>query len=138
MTAKKTGRPYAAVPHDVLYSAAFSDLSGEAVRLLLLITSQTTKTNNNGWLHAAHSYCRPKGIASESTLKRAVASLISHGFIYRTRGHGIDPILGKNLPARYALTWLSLTQNRKGLFCDGFVPNAFEKWQPEKNQGCQN
>lgn len=138
MTAKKGVRPYAAVPHDVIDSAAYADLSGEAVRLLLIITRQTTAINNNGWLHAAYSFCRFKGLGSESTLRRAVASLVSHGFIFKTRGHGIDHVTGNNMPARYALTWLPLTKNRKGLFCDGFVPNAFEKWLPEKKSGVSN
>lgn len=137
MTAKKS-RPYAAVPHDVIDSAAFADLSGEAARLLFIITRQTTAINNNGWLHAAHSFCRFKGLGSESTLRRAVASLLSHGFIFKTRGHGIDPVTGDNMPARYAVTWLPLTKNRKGLFCDGFVPNAFERWTPEKKSGVSN
>lgn len=134
MTTKKS-RPYAAVPHDVIDSAAFADLSGEAVRLLLIITRQTTAINNNGRLHAAHSFCRFKGLGSESTLRRAVASLVSHGFIFKTRGHGIDPVTGDNMPARYAVTWLPLTKDRKGLFCNGFVPNAFETWRSEKNSG---
>ena len=134
MTTKKI-RPYAAVPHDVIDSAAFADLSGEAVRLLLIITRQTAAINNNGWLQAAHSFCRFRGLGSESTLKRAVSSLVSHGFIFKTRGHGIDKVTGKNLPARYALTWLPLTKNRQGLFCDAFVPNAFERWHPEKKSG---
>ena len=133
----KKMRPFAGVSHDAIDCPAFADLPGEAVRLLLIIARQYDG-RNNGRLHAAHSYCRARGITSESTLKRAVSSLIAHGFIYRTRGHGLDPITGKNLPARYACTWLPLTQNRKGLFCDGFSPNAFENWRPEKNQGGQN
>lgn len=137
MTAKKS-RPYAAVPHDVIDSAAFADLSGEAARLLLIITRQTAAINNNGWLQAAHSFCRFRGLGSESTLKRAVSSLVSHGFIFKTRGHGIDKVTGKNLAARYAVTWLPLTKNRKGLFCDGFVPNAFERWTPEEKSGVSN
>lgn len=127
-------RPYAGVAHDVIDSAAFADLNGEAVRLLLIVARQSNG-RNNGRLHASHSYCRSRGIGSESTLQRAVSSLIAHGFIYRTRSHGIDPITSKNIPAMYACTWIPLTNNRKGLFCDGFVSNAFEKWHPEKNLG---
>lgn len=134
MTAKKKCRPFAGISHDVIDSAAFADLTGGAVRLLLIIARQYDG-RNNGELHASHSYCRPRGIASASTLQEAVSSLIAHGFIYRTRGHGISAVNGDNTPARYALTWLSLTRNRNGLFCDGFVPNAFEKWSPEKNSG---
>lgn len=136
MTTKKKYRPFAGVSHDVIDSAAFADLTGEAVRLLLIIARQYDGYNN-GWLQASHSYCRYRGIASESTLSKAIESLIAHGFIYRTRGHGIDPATGENRPARYALTWLSLTKNRKDLFFDGFKPNAFEGWRLEKKSGGQ-
>ncbi len=127
-------RPFAGIAHDVIDSAAFADLNGEAVRLLLIVARQSNGLNN-GRLHASHSYCRSRGISSESTLQRAVSSLIAHGFIYRTRSHGIDPITSKNIPAMYACTWLPLTKNRKGLFCDGFVHNAFEKWAAHGNLG---
>ncbi len=127
---------YAPIDHKVIDSAAFADLSHSAVRLLIIIARQWSR-NNNGWLQATFSYCRKKGIGSEHTLQTAVESLISHGFIYRTRSHGM--VDGENIAARYAITWRPLCgkQNRIGLFLDGFMPNAFEKWEPEKNSDPQ-
>lgn len=127
-------RPFAGVSHDVIDSHAFSDLSGEAVRVLLIVARQHNGINN-GELQAAHSYMKPRGVGSEHTLQKAIAQLISHGFLYRTRGRGIDPRTGENTPARYAITWASLTKNRKHLHCDDFVFNAFEKWKDEEKLG---
>ena len=127
---------YAPIDHKVLDARAFADLSHSAVRVLLAIARQWNGINN-GWLQATFSYCHKKGIGSEHTLQHAVESLISHGFIYRTRGHGM--IEGENIAARYAITWRPLCgkKDRSGLFLDGFLLNAFEKWEPEKNSDLQ-
>lgn len=125
---------YSPVPHELVDSAAYADLQGEAIRLLMIVARQWNG-QNNGQLHASFSYCQARGIGSKSTLQKAVASLIAHGFLFRTRSHGF--IDGKNIPARYACTWLPLTKNRKGLWCDGFVLNAYKKWGPEKNSEVQ-
>lgn len=127
---------YAPIDHKVIDSAAFADLPHSAVRVLLAIARQWN-SNNNGWLQATFSYCHPKGIGSEHTLQAAVESLIAHGFIYRTRGHGM--IDGENIAARYAITWrpVCAKKDRGGLFLDGFLPNAFEKWEHEKNSDPQ-
>lgn len=127
---------YAPIDHKVIDSAAFADLPHSAARVLLVIARQWNGINN-GWLQATFSYCHEKGIGSEHTLQKAVESLIAHGFIYRTRGHGM--IDGENIAARYAITWrpLCAKKDRVGLFLDGFLPNAFEKWEPEKNSDPQ-
>lgn len=127
---------YAPIDHTVIDSAAFADLSHSAVRVLLTIARQWNGINN-GWLQATFSYCHKKGVGSEHTLQQAVESLIAHGFIYRTRGHGM--IDGENIAARYAITWRPLCgkKDRVGLFLDGFLPNAFEKWEPVKNSDPQ-
>lgn len=127
---------YTPIDHKVIDSAAWRDLSNSEVRLLTIIARQWNG-NNNGWLHATYSYCRKKGIGSEHTLQKGIASLISHGFICRTRCHGM--IDGKNIPSRFAITWrpLCAKKDRGGLFVDGFVLNAFEKWEPEKKSDPQ-
>lgn len=127
---------YAPIDFDVIDSPAFADLTGEEVRLLLIIARQWNG-QNNGKLHATFGFCKKRGIRSQTTLQKSIASLISHGFLVRTRGHGIDPKDGKNIAAKYAITWKSLCDkpNRIGIFVDGFVKNAYKKWQPEKNRG---
>jgi hypothetical protein len=63
---------------------------------------------------------------SENTLQRAIAELIRHGMIYRTRSGGYQ-----QGAAQYAVTWLPI-RNRQGLFLDGFEPCAWRDWQPEE------
>ena len=131
--ARKNGELFAGIDHSVIDSAAFADLNGEAIRLLLILARQDNG-KNNGHLQAAHTYCSQRGIGSDKTLTKAIASLIAHGFIYRTRSHGLDSQTRKRYPALYALTWLPLSSKRTGLFCSGFVADAYLRWSPEKNK----
>jgi len=118
--------PYAAIEHRVIDSPAFAALKPNAVRLLLLLARQLTK-ENNGHLQASFKWCKRYGIGSEHTLRDAIAELIAHGFIGRTRSHGANGAW-----ARYAVTWLPVKQ-RDGLFLDGFKAYAWRDWQmPEK------
>ncbi|MBI4290333.1 MAG: hypothetical protein HY661_02495 [Betaproteobacteria bacterium] len=115
---------YAAIEHRVIDSPAFADLIFSAVVLLLLIARQLTR-DNNGHLQASFQFCRKHGFGSEHTLRAAIAELISHGFLYRTRSHGANGAW-----ARYAVTWLPI-KKRDDLFLDGFVPCAWRDWQPD-------
>ena len=122
---------FAGIPNEVIDSPAFADLTGETVRVLLILARQCNG-HNNGRLQATYSYCRPRGIGSPHTLQDAIASLIAHGFIYRTRGHGT--LDGKNIHATYALTFRPICEKkyRKSLFMDGFVANAWHEWKPKE------
>ncbi len=126
--AKTRIAPFAAIPHEVIDSPAYADISHSAARLLLLITRQSTG-KNNGQLQASYSYCEPRGIGGKHTLAAAIKDLLSHGFIFRTRGHGFQS--GRNIPARYAVTYFPLgdREHLKGLFLDGFKPNAWKEWK---------
>lgn len=119
-----TKHPYAAIEHRVMDSHAFADLKPTAVKLLMLLARQLTKTNN-GHLQASFKWCNRYGIGSEHTLRDAIAELISHGFIYRTRSHGANGAW-----AKYAVTWLPIT-NRDGLFLSGYVVGAWRNWDEE-------
>lgn len=128
MTAKTSkNHPYAAIEHRVIDSLAYSDLSNSACRLLTILARQLNKSNN-GNLQATFSYCQPRGIGSEHTLRDSIADLIAHGFIYRTRSHGANKAW-----ARYAVTWLSITK-RDGLFLAGFESCAWRNWQPDQKK----
>lgn len=122
-----TKHPYAAIEHRVIDSPAFADLKPTAQALLLLIARQLTK-ENNGHLQASFKWCNRFGIGSEHTLRSAIAELISHGFIYRTRSHGANGAW-----ARYAVTWLPI-KNREGLFLAGFAPCSWRNWEPPKKK----
>lgn len=123
-----TKHPYAAIEHRVIDSPAFAALRPSSALLLLLMARQLTK-DNNGHLHGAFKWCSKYGIGSEHTLRDAIAQLIAHGFIYRTRSHGANGAW-----ARYAVTWLPI-KNRDELFLAGFKPFAWRDWMPTDKKG---
>lgn len=129
-------KPYAAIPHRIIESAAFADLTASAVQVLVLLIRQLGK-DNNGQLHSARTYMSSHGIGSEHTVERAIRCLIEHGFIFRTKAGGYG--LG---PARYAVTWLPIGKNREGLtHTEWFRLGAWHHWRPDdaiKSQGATN
>jgi hypothetical protein len=119
--------PYAAIDYRVIDSPAFAALRPSSVLLLLLMARQLTKENNNGHLHAAFKWCSKYGIGSEHTLRDAIAQLIAHGMIYRTRSHGANGAW-----ARYAVTWKPI-KDKTDLFLAGFKTGMWRDWvAPEK------
>lgn len=118
---KGVKHPYAAVEHRVIDSPAYADLTFSAQSLLTLLARQLTK-DNNGHLQASFTWCQRYGFGSEHTLRNAIAELISHGLIYRTRSHGANRAW-----AKYAVTWLPIGK-REGLYLDGFLPCAWRNW----------
>lgn len=123
--------PYAAIEHRVIDSPAYAHLTFSACALLLLLSRQLTR-DNNGHLQASFKWCKERGFGSEHTLRSAIADLISHGFIYRTRSHGANGAW-----SRYAVTWLPI-KDRNGLFLDGFKPCAWRDWAaPDKKSSRQ-
>lgn len=124
----KTIHPYAAIEHRVIDSPAFADLSFSARALLIQLSRQLTKPNNNGRLQAAHAYLQRYGF-SDNTVTRAVAELIEHGFVFRTRSGGFH-----QGAAQFAVTWLPLLDKRDGLSCNGFKPFAWRDWEPAQKK----
>lgn len=129
---KATEHPYLAIEHRIFDSPAFADLKPSSVRVLLAIARQLTvdyKANsrgisNNGHLQCAFSWCQRYGIASDNTVSSAIADLIAHGFICRTKSHGANGVW-----AEYAVTWLPI-QNHEGIFTAGFKQCAWRDWSP--------
>ena len=119
------GHPIAAIEKRVIDSPAFADLTPSAIKLLILLARQVT-LDNNGHLQASFSWAKKYGFASEHTLRRAIADLIAHGMIYRTRSHGANKAW-----AKYAITWL-LIKDKKELFLSGFKMQAWRDWEPDK------
>lgn len=114
--AKRERGAFLALPHAVLHSQAFANLSPYAVKLLIDIGSQF-KGNNNGDLCAAWKVMKPKGWRSEDTLHKAKHELQRAGFIVEMR-KGRRP----NVCSLYALTWQRLDPNDK----HDFGPRGFE------------
>ena len=126
MAAKtSTKHPYAAIEHRVIDSPAYADLTFSARSLLVLIARQLSK-DNNGHLQASFSWCKRFGFGSEHTLRDAIAELIAHGFIYRTRSHGANKAW-----AKFAVTWLPVSKDREGLHLGSFIACAWRDWKPE-------
>lgn len=124
-----TKHPYAAIEHRIIDSPAYADLTFSAQALLVLLARQITATGNNGHLQASFKWCSQRGFGSEHTLRAAIAELIAHGLIYRTRSHGANGAW-----ARYALTWIPISKDREGLFLAGFKPEAWRDWQPSEKK----
>lgn len=124
---KPTRHPFIAIEHRVFDSPAFVALKPNAKVALFALARQLRK-DNNGHLHATASWLKRYGIGSEHTVKDAVAQLIAHGLIYRTRSHGVN-----GQWATYALTWLPIPK-KDGLFIAGFAANAWRDWIPPEKK----
>ncbi len=95
-----------AIPHAVMASPAFKNLSGYAVKMLCSLGGQY-RGSNNGDLGAAWRVMQPQGWRSRDTLLRALRELIDAGMIEQTRQGGL------NRCSLYALTWHAIDD------CDG-------------------
>ena len=100
---------YAGLPHVVLDSPSFRNLSATATRVLLVLLYQYNGINN-GDLSAPLTYAKRWGIKSHTTLAKALRELQEADLIRRTR----DPTKGRKSPhgqcALYAVTWQSLDE----------------------------
>lgn len=125
-----TPHPYIAIEHRIFDSPAFVALKPNAKVALFALARQLRK-DNNGHLQATASWLKRYGIGSEHTVKDAVAQLIAHGLIYRTRSHGTN-----GQWATYAVTWLPISK-KDGLFLAAFVSNAWRDWQASEKKSTQ-
>lgn len=98
---RRCNASYVAMPHHILTSAEYAQLSGYAVNLMLDLFGQF-KGSNNGDLCAAWKIMEKRGWRSRDTLGRALKELLAAGFISKTRQGG------RNLSNLYAVTWLSI------------------------------
>ncbi|MCC4115340.1 hypothetical protein LLG90_08275 [Aromatoleum toluclasticum] len=102
---KRSGRDgvrFLALPHTVMDSPAFLELSAPAVRLLLDIARQFDG-KNNGRLVACMAAMKSRGWTSNDTLQYARRELEAAGLLALTR-KGARP----NKAAWFALTWAGL------------------------------
>jgi hypothetical protein len=105
------GGQFLRLPHVVLNSTAYRDLSHTERSLLLDIALQFGG-KNNGALVACRKYLAPLGWTSNDTVGRALKGLIASGLLIETR-KGAKP----NRAAWFALTWIDL-QIKAGLDID--------------------
>ena len=107
----KKKRSFAGIDRFVVNSDAFKSLSGNEVKLLLLMT-HLYKGNNNGDISITMSIMKD-WFNSNTTLLRARDGLYEKGFIV-INAYGGRSAEGKKLPHLYALTWLPINDLKPG------------------------
>lgn len=103
---KRDGDRFVVLPHIVVDSPSYRDLSHTARSLLVDIARQYTGSNN-GRLVACTKYLRPMGWKSNDTITRALKDLKEAMLLIETR-MGYRP----NRAAWYALGWYVLDYSR--------------------------
>lgn len=104
---RTTGRAdkarFSSIPHRVLDSPAFLELSSNAIKLLVDLCRQYNGYNN-GDLQIAWSRMSRRGWASKQTLYNAKQQLIEHGLIALARQGG------RHACSLYALGWEGINE----------------------------
>ncbi len=94
---------YVAIPHCVIRSHGYANLSAYGVKLLNDLLSQYYGSNN-GDLQATFSLLKNRGWKSKGTLNKAIKELVSSGFIEVSRQGG------RNKCSLYALTFHAIDE----------------------------
>ncbi|MBI4999073.1 MAG: hypothetical protein HZC22_19660 [Rhodocyclales bacterium] len=118
-----TKQPIAAIEKRIIDSDSFAGLPPSAVVVLLLMARNLEK-DRNGHVFVSTEDAKRHGI-NEKTLYRQIKALLAHGFICQTKRGGNGSC------SRYALTWLPLSKDTKGLHVDHFDSSAWRKWKLE-------
>ena len=100
---KRGGGNFTALPHRVLHSDKFGNLSARATKLLVDLLSQYNG-NNNGDLCAALKLLKSRGWSSNGSLTAARRELLEAGFLMETR------LGGRNRPTLFALTFFAIDE----------------------------
>ena len=94
---------FVAIPHCVIRSHGYANLSAYAVKLLNDLLSQYYGSNN-GDFQATFSLMRERGWKSKGTLNRAIKELIESGFVEVSRRGG------RNKCSLYAVTFYAIDE----------------------------
>ena len=125
---KATGRrergTFFGLPHAVMDSPNYTQLSSKGVRLLNDLGRQFNGSNN-GDLCAAWSVMEKRGWKSRSTLHYAIQELLHFEFVTQTRQGG------RHKCSLYALTWLAIDEC-KGKLDVNETNVASGKWKESK------
>ena len=112
-----------------IQSAAWRDLSGSAVKVLLAMQTLEKGDNNGNICFSDRMGAEMAGL-SRNTVQKSIKDLIDRGFIYCTEQGGFS----RKTPhaAMYGFTWLA---GPKG---EHRAPShAYEKWKPDGNTRAQ-
>jgi len=110
-------------------SAAWRNLSGSAVKVMLAMGLHEMGGNNGTFFFSDRSGAEATGL-SRNTVQKAIKELVEHGFIYCSQKGGFS----RKTPhaAQYGFTWLP---GPKG---DHRAPShAYERWAPDGNTRAQ-
>jgi Fe2+ or Zn2+ uptake regulation protein len=121
--------PIAAIEKRVIDSDAFAALPPSAGIILLLLARNLDK-GRNGHIFLPQESAQRHGIANK-TLYRQLKVLTAAGFIFQTKRGGYGKC------SLYALTWLPLSKDTKGLRIDNFKPCAWRDWTPNGKKKAQ-
>ncbi len=104
---RATAGRFVSIPHVVLESSSYINLSPRAVKLLLDVALQYDG-RNNGNLTVAWGFMAERGWSSKDTLSKAVQDLIEANLIVKTRtGRFMNPGARCDL---YAITWQAIDE----------------------------
>lgn len=110
LTGRKPSGRFSAIPHPLINSTKFQDLSGNAVKLLVQLSEQYNGSNN-GDITASFNVLKDKGWKSPTTLNKALKELRELGFLVMTR-QGHYP----KTASLFALTWQSVDKDLYGKY----------------------
>lgn len=95
---------FTALPHNVIHSVEFRELSYAARALLFDIAAQYNQSNN-GKLVCCMKYLKPLGWTSNDTISRSLKALIKSGLLIQTRQGMMPPC---SQAAWFAIGWFGL------------------------------
>ena len=105
---KNIGR-FAGIPNSVVESNTFKSLSGNAVKLLVILAYQYNSHNNGDLVITPSVIC---SWLNKNTMDRAKKELYKKGFIVINAYGGLGPNRNK-LPSLYAITWQPINKLTK-------------------------
>jgi hypothetical protein len=105
---------YIALPHTIIGSESYHNLSGSASKALIALISQFNG-RNNGAFTASWSLMSKRGFRSTDTLARALKALLTAKLIVKTQNANGGSC------ALYAVTWLPINE------CLGALQNPVRK-----------
>lgn len=110
-TKHKTTKSFAGIPRYIVDSNSFKSLSGNEVKLLVLM-ARFYNGKNNGDISVTFSIMK-EWFNSNTTMYKARDGLYEKGFIV-VNAYGGRSAEGKKLPNLYALTWASINDLKPG------------------------
>lgn len=126
MQGRRAGGSFSALPHAILDSPEYAELSPSAVKLLVDIFSQF-RGKNNGDLCATWKFMRQRGWRSKETLFRALGELRSGNWLILTRQGSI------HRASLFAVTWLPIDEC-KGKLDVSSTRVALNTWRKSRSE----